>query len=57
MGLWSKDADFSISDALGDATLSDIKTLAKRVNDMRARVTRLTNVIDMIYQLKMKQSG
>ena len=55
--LWSRQRDFSIADALGDATLSDVKTLVTRVNDARARITRLNNLVDMIYKLKMKQQG
>lgn len=50
--LWSRDTNFSVTQALGDATLQDIKSLASRIHNLRGRVSRLTNVVDMIHQIK-----
>ena len=47
--LWSRDSTFSVASALGDTTLQDIKALANRIHNLRGRVSRLSNVVDMVH--------
>jgi hypothetical protein len=45
-------SDVDILECLGTCTPTDIKILSNRLNDLRARVARLNNVVDMIYQMR-----
>ncbi len=42
----------NIIEWLGDATPSDVKLLCVRITDLRGRVARLNNLVDMLYHLK-----
>ena len=55
--IWSRNNAFSIADALGDCTLADFKQTANRMHELRARMARLSNVVDMVFQIKMMKGG
>ena len=47
-------SDQNIIECLGDATPSDVKLLCLRITDLRGRVARLNNLVDMLYHLKRR---